>query len=271
MLSNLNTMVEESSDFIKNYFKLDSFDVGLITGTGITEFTDALDGKELRYEQIPNFPCVDHTKHKGSVIHAKIADKEVLFFNERLHYYQGHPIEYVGYPVRIMSQVGIKNLIMINSAATLTENMMPGDLMLIKDHINMMNVNPLVGYYNTNNENKFVNMKEPYSLRLMDMLKQTTDLNLKQGVYVGVSGPNFETPAEANYMRIIGGDAIGMSTVAETIVAHQCNIETIAISCISNYSSAIKNSRLSREKSIELAEIAEEKLVTAILNLIALI
>lgn len=271
MLSNLNSMVSESADFIRKYFKLDKFDVGMITGTGITEFTAALDGKELKYSQIPCFPCVEHTKNSGSLIHAKIADKEVLFFTERLHFYQGHPIEYVGYPVRIMHHLGIKNLIMINSAASLTENMSPGDVMIIKDHINMMGVNPLVGYYNTDNENKFVNMKEPYSLRLMDLLKQTTELNLKQGVYVGVAGPNFETPAEANFMRIIGGDAIGMSTVPETIVAHQCGIETIALSCISNYSAAIRNSRLTRAQSIQLAEQAEEKLVTAILNLIALI
>lgn len=269
MGKNLNAMSKEAANFIQNYFEKERFDIGLIAGTGLSEFTQALNGKEIKYDKIPNFPILPEQHNCGSMIHATIADKEVLYLNERLHYYQGYPIKMVGFPVRIMKHLGINSLIMINSAATLSETMNPGDIMMIKDHINMMGVNPLAGIVN-NHKNKFINMTNAYSKRLRDLLKSTTTLNLKEGVYVGVTGPNFETPAEANIMRLIGGDVIGMSTIPETLVARQCDIEVIAISCISNYSAAIKNPRLSQNDSILLAEKAEENAVTAILNLIAL-
>lgn len=263
--------IKESADYISKSFGHKSFEIGVILGTGLKEFAVALSGNSISYNEIPNFPQPTiGSKSEGKITHTQIADKQVLFFFERLHLYQGFKSQEIGYQVRIMKELGIKILIMINSAATLTESINPGDIMIIKDHINMMGTNPLLGVPPPD-KNKFVDMSAPYSRRLIDILKHSGNLNFKEGVYIGVTGPNFETPAEANFMRMIGGDAIGMSTIPETLVAHQCGIEVIALSCISNYSAALTNKRIAGIESIILSERGEETLVSAILNLIALV
>jgi purine-nucleoside phosphorylase len=133
----------------------------------------------------------------------------------------------------------------------------------------MMGVNPLVGRKNISDENKFIDMSEPYSIKLANLLKNSSPVPLKEGVYIGVSGPNFETPAEVKFFSMIGGSAVGMSTVSETLVAKSCGIDTIGLSCITNYTTGLFEKRLNRDEVIEIAKKTETNLISVILNLIA--
>jgi len=263
--------IKKAADYISNKIQTNDVDVGIILGTGLKGFSKALQGVDINYSEIPNFPQAYDNNSDCKITFTNIADKKTICFLKRLHYYEGYPIDEVVFPVRVMKELGVKILIILNSSGTLTKSLKPGDIMLIRDHINLMGVNPLVGKNINVNNSKFVNMSEPYSKRLISLVKQSTPVSLKEGVYVGVSGPTFETPAEARYLRKIGGTAVGMSTVPETIVANYYNIETLALSCISNYASSIRANRLHRDEAIEIAKKTENDLISIILNFFAMI
>ncbi|MBP7553035.1 MAG: purine-nucleoside phosphorylase [Spirochaetes bacterium] len=271
MPSNQLEFVKKSSEYIKNKIQTDSADVAIIIGTGLSGFGSSLDGIDFTYESIPNFPETAVPGKNGKLTYTNIADKKILFFQGRLHYYEGYSIDKVVFPIRMMKEFNVKTLIITNSAACLTKDLTPGDLMVIKDHINLMGVNPLVGQNVYEQGKRFVDMSEPYSKNLLQILKQSSPIPLKEGIYVGVTGPSFETPAEVRYFRAIGGMAVGMSTVPEVIVANHCNIETVGISCISNFAAGIAPNRLDHDSVVEIAKKTETDLVSVILNFIAMI
>lgn len=263
--------VKRAVEYIQNKTQSETADIAIIIGTGLSGFGKALEGIDFPYDTIPYFPEKSTPAQIGKLTFTNIADKKILCFQGRLHYYEGYPIEKVVFPVRMMKEMKVKTLIITNSAGCLTKDLTPGDLMIIKDHINFMGVNPLVGQNIEEQGKRFVDMSEPYSKRLINILKQSSPIPLKEGIYIGVTGPSFETPAEVRFFRAIGGSAIGMSTVPEVIVANHCKIETVGISCISNYAAGVAPTRLDQKSVIEIAQKTENDLVSVILNFIAMI
>ncbi len=261
-------VIKRSADFIRSKIKTDTADIAIILGTGLGGFAKSIKGIEIPYSDIPDFPVPSVKSHEGKLIFSEIADKKVLCFVGRIHYYEGFPMSKVVMPVRIMKELGVKYLVITNSAGSLKKELKPGELIVLTDHINMMGTNPLIGKNISEHGPKFVDMSEPYDLALIKTLKQFSPIPLKEGVYVGVSGPSFETPSEVNFFRQIGGDVVGMSTVPECIVSNHCGIKTVGISCISNYTSGVTTQRLDHNKVIEIAQKAENDLISIILNFI---
>ena len=213
-------------------------ETAIILGTGLGELVNHIDiEKEIPYQHIPNFPVSTVEGHSGKLIFGKLGTKEILAMQGRFHYYEGYDMKQVTFPVRVMKQLGIKHLFVSNAAGGMNPAFAVGDLMIIRDHINLFPEHPLRGKNFEELGVRFPDMSEAYSKRLIDKaLKIAADNNIKvqQGVYVGTQGPTFETPAEYKYFHTIGGDAVGMSTVPEVIVARHGGIEVFAISVITD-------------------------------------
>lgn len=192
----------------------------------------------------------------------------------RFHYYEGHSIYEVTYPIRVMQKLGIQKLIVTNSAGGVNKGFKPGDLMLIEDHINLMGVNPLVGKNIESFGLRFPDMSQAYSRELGRKAKEVAlslGIEIQEGVYAALTGPSYETPAEINYLRIIGADAVGMSTVPEVIVANHGGISVMGISCITNMAAGVLEKTLSHTGVVEVANIASSKFIKLIKKTIEII
>lgn len=232
--------------------------IGLILGSGLGDLAEEIQEKViLPYEEIPGFPRSTVAGHKGRLIVGYLEGKPCLAMQGRFHYYEGYELEQVTLPVRVMKEVGITQLIVTNAAGGINPQFVPGDLMLITDHINLMGRNPLIGPNVEEQGPRFPDLSQAYSLRLRQKalaVAEQLGISLKQGVYIAVSGPSYETPAEIRMFRTMGADAVGMSTVPEVIVAAHCGLEVLGISCISNMASGILDKPLSHEEVMETAE-----------------
>ncbi|MDN5214044.1 purine-nucleoside phosphorylase [Fulvivirgaceae bacterium BMA12] len=211
---------------------------GIILGTGLGSLVTEVEVSEvIHYEDIPDFPVSTVESHKGKLIFGELAGKQVVVMQGRFHYYEGYSMQQVTFPLRVMKLLGIKKLFVSNAAGGLDKNYQISDLMIIKDHINLMPENPLTGENMDEFGGRFPDMSEPYDLKLIQQameIAQKHDLNVHQGVYAAVTGPNLETRAEYKYLRIIGADAVGMSTVPEVIVAQHMEMPCFAISAITD-------------------------------------
>ena len=229
--------IKETATFLKKEYPVMP-ETAIILGTGLGELVNHIDiEKEIPYQHIPNFPVSTVEGHSGKLIFGKLGTKEILAMQGRFHYYEGYDMKQVTFPVRVMKQLGIKHLFVSNAAGGMNPAFAVGDLMIIRDHINLFPEHPLRGKNFEELGVRFPDMSEAYSKRLIDKaLKIAADNNIKvqQGVYVGTQGPTFETPAEYKYFHTIGGDAVGMSTVPEVIVARHGGIEVFAISVITD-------------------------------------
>ena len=229
--------IKETATFLKKEYPVMP-ETAIILGTGLGELVNHIDiEKEIPYQHIPNFPVSTVEGHSGKLIFGKLGTKEILAMQGRFHYYEGYDMKQVTFPVRVMKQLGIKHLFVSNAAGGMNPAFAVGDLMIIRDHINLFPEHPLRGKNFEELGVRFPDMSEAYSKRLIDKaLKIAADNNIKvqQGVYVGTQGPTFETPAEYKYFHTIGGDAVGMSTVPEVIVARHGDIEVFAISVITD-------------------------------------
>lgn len=210
----------------------------IILGTGLGELVNHIENKiEIPYTEIPNFPVSTVEGHQGKLIFGRLGSKNILAMQGRFHYYEGYDMKQVTFPVRVMKQLGIKYLFVSNAAGGMNPNFRIGDLMIIKDHINLFPEHPLRGKNEPSLGVRFPDMSSAYSENLIRKAQEIAKKNniiLQQGVYVGTQGPTFETPAEYKYFRIIGGDAVGMSTVPEVIVARHGEMEVFAISVITD-------------------------------------
>lgn len=230
-------LINETADFIKSKLvKLPK--TGIILGTGLgnlaTQITDKI---EIPYETIPNFPVSTVEGHSGKLIIGKLGDVEVMAMQGRFHYYEGYDMKQVTFPVRVMKALGIENLLVSNASGGMHPDFEIGDLMIITDHINLFPEHPLRGKNSNVLGTRFPDMSEAYSKELIAKAKTiATNNNIKvvEGVYVGTTGPTFETPAEYRYFRIIGGDAVGMSTVPEVIVANHAGMRCFGMSIITD-------------------------------------
>lgn len=259
-------------DFIKD--KIGDFvpEIAVILGSGLSHFTDGLEGVEIPYSEIEGFVPASVQGHKGSLFFYENNGRKILVMQGRFHFYEGHSIQTITYPIKIFKKLGVKTLILTNAAGALDKSFAPGDLLLIKDHINFMGDNPLIGKNDDSMGVRFPDMSEVYDKNLRDKvlsIAQKNNIGIKEGVYLATTGPSYETPSEVKMLKLWGADVVGMSTVPEAIVANWCGIKVIGISLVSNYASGVGSQKLSHQEVIEAGNLASSKIKTllnAILN-----
>ena len=263
-----------AADYIRPFVKTPPT-VGLILGSGLGDFADTLEDKVvIPFSDIPHFPQATVEGHTGAFVFGTREGTSVAALQGRLHNYEGHPQQIITIPVRIMALLGVKQLILTNAAGGVNLNYVPGDLMLISDHINFSGSNPLLGQNLPQFGPRFPDVSDIYTVSLRKAIAKTAEtqgIALRQGVYMMFSGPNYETPAEIRFARTIGADAAGMSTVPEAIVAAQCGMEVVGISCITNMAAGILPQKLNHQEVMETAAIVHDKfhrLLTLILQTI---
>lgn len=236
----------------------------IVLGSGLGDLANHIQQPiVMPYNTIPNFMESTAVGHKGNLIYGELGGKPVLAMQGRFHYYEGYSMQQVTLPMRVMNALGISTVFVSNAAGGINPNFKVGDLMLIKDHINLM-PNPLIGKNLADFGPRFPDMTRPYDLDLIATCKQIAEkrgISLKEGVYVGGTGPSYETPAEYNYFRVIGGDAVGMSTVPEVIVARHGNMRVFGMSVISNEAFSFAEDFINDENDVvEAAQKASEKM-----------
>ncbi len=244
---------------------------GIILGSGLGSFVDEVEIKfSIAYNEIPDFPTSTVEGHEGKLIFGLIDEKEVVVMQGRFHYYEESDIDKVVFPIRVMKFLGVKNLIISNASGGVNPNFEIGDMMIIEDHINLI-PNPLVGPNFDELGTRFPDMSQPYCKKMIsdaEEIAKTHKITLQKGVYVGVTGPTLETPAEYNYFRIIGGDTIGMSTVPEVIAARHMRIKCFGISVITDLGVPGKIKVVTHEDVQNVANKAKPILATLVTELI---
>ncbi len=229
--------IKRTADFIRNRVS-DIPQTAIILGTGLGDLVDHITNKQfIPYTEIPDFPVSTVEGHSGNLIFGTLGGKRVIAMQGRFHYYEGYDMKQVTFPVRVMQALGVKTLFVSNAAGGMNKEFRVGDVMVITDHINLFPENPLRGKNYEELGPRFPAMTEAYSKKLIalaDTIGDEQGLRLMHGVYVGTPGPTFETPAEYEYFRIIGGDAVGMSTVPEVIVANHAGMRVFGISVITD-------------------------------------
>jgi len=229
--------IKETADFLKSRLN-DPPTIGMITGTGLGALTERINADfRLPYEEIPNFPSSTVEGHKGMLAAGNIAGRSVIAMEGRFHLYEGYSPQEVTFPVRVMAELGVKYLLMSSAAGGLNPQFERGDLMILTDHINLKGTNPLIGRNLDEFGPSFPDMSQAYPLDLIRLARKEAvhlGIMIRQGVYVGVLGPSLETPAETRFLRMIGADAVGMSTVSQTIVGVHCGLKILAIVVITN-------------------------------------
>ncbi len=264
--------IKATSTFIQEVtgFKAE---IGIILGTGLGGLVNEIDIiQTLNYTDIPNFPVSTVDGHKGQLIFGKLGGKNIMALQGRFHFYEGYSMKEVTFPVRVMNDLGIKMLFVSNASGGLNPGFNVGDVMMISDHINMFGDNPLRGTNITELGTRFPDMSMAYDLHLRNLARKISlknDIDLREGIYVGVAGPTFETPAEYKMFRILGGDAIGMSTVPEVIVARHMGMSVFGISIITDSGVPGEIVEISHEEVQEVAMKAEPKMSLIIRELIA--
>lgn len=246
-------------------------EIGIILGSGLGELADEYCDYAVPYSDIPNFIKSTVHGHKGRLVFSKINDKKVVMMQGRNHFYEGHSMQEITYPVKVMKALGVKTLILTNAAGAVNESYKPADLMIITDHINNMGSNPLIGPNDETLGERFPDMTEVYKKDLIALAEKCAEklgIEIQEGVYWANSGPSYETPAEIKMIRKLGGDAVGMSTVPEATVANYCGLNVLGISCITNAASSATSGKLSHEEVIEAANSAKAKFKSLILEII---
>lgn len=264
--------MERTVDFIKNRIGDFKPEIGIVLGSGLGELADEYCDIKIAYKDIPGFAESTVKGHSGNLIFAKINNKNVVMMQGRYHFYEGHSMETVVYPIKILKQLGIKNIILTNAAGGINPFFKPSSLMIIKDHINFMGTNPLIGPNNDDLGDRFPDMSEVYTKKLRKVAyscAEKLEIPVERGVYIALTGPSYETPAEVNMLRLLGADAVGMSTVPEAITANWMGVNVLGISCICNSAAGVGTVGLSHKEVLEAAEKAKadfKRLVLAIIN-----
>lgn len=242
--------------------------IAIILGSGLGRLAqEAEHAQRIPYADIPLFPRSTVASHKGELVCAAVGGKNVLMMSGRFHYYEGYSMEQVAFPVRVFSLLGIEKLIVTNAAGGINEAFRPGDLMLIEDHIKFFDESPARGTNISAFGQRFFDLSQAYSKRLCSLAEQAGNacgVSLKKGVYAYMPGPQFETPAEIRALRVLGADAVGMSTVPEVIAANQCGIEVLGISCISNMAAGISDCAINDDEVVEVAGRVSDSFVSLI-------
>lgn len=270
-MEKLQEKIKQAASFIREK-GVGEIEIGLILGSGLGELGDEVENAiQIPYETIPNFPTSTVEGHAGQLVYGTLGGKKVLAMQGRFHYYEGYSLEMVTFPVRVMKALGIHSVIVTNAAGGLNLDFTPGELMLITDQINFTGVNPLIGPNDNEMGVRFTDMSQAYDKEYQEIVRNVAkemNLDLKEGVYMGFTGPTYETPAEIKMARVIGADAVGMSTVPEVIVARHSGLRVIGVSCITNLAAGMQAS-LDHAEVVETTERVKESFKTLVKNILA--
>ncbi|MCX7641202.1 MAG: purine-nucleoside phosphorylase [Elusimicrobiales bacterium] len=256
--------IQQTAQVIKEKIKSFNPDYLVITGSGLKNAVPDLENVEtISYSQIPNFPLPTVKGHVGELLYGRFKNKNVVVMRGRFHYYEGHPISFISFPVRLFNYCGASKLIVTAAVGSLKKNIKPGDIIIINNHINLMDTNPLIGNYYEKFGEMFIDMSEPYNISAIKKIEKSLKaykIKYKKGVYVAVSGPCYETIAEARMYRIIGGDVMGMSVVPEVISAKQLKMNVFGVCWVSNYVPGIDDKKISHDDVIKMGDEAGKKI-----------
>jgi purine-nucleoside phosphorylase len=246
--------------------------VGVVLGSGLGAFAEALeDRKETAYSQIAGWPRSTAIGHAGKLVEGRIGSTEVLVMAGRAHLYEGYTAQQITFGVRELKRRGAGALVLTNAAGGINLNFKPGQLVLISDHINLMGANPLIGPNDDGEGPRFPDMTEAYSKEYREIARKAgreVGVELGEGVYAALSGPNYETPAEIRYLRTIGADLVGMSTVPETIVANHMGMKVLGISCVTNMAAGVLPQKLVHEEVLEVGARVRDTLVALLKSVV---
>jgi len=255
--------IKQTTDFLSSKMT-EMPKIGMITGTGLDSLTEKTSVEmRISYEKIPNFPTSTIEGHKGTLVVGKLANKSIIAMEGRFHLYEGYSPKEITFPIRVMAMLGVKYLLISSAAGGLNHQFETGDLVIVTDHINLTGANPLIGPNLDTFGPRFPDMTQVYDPDLITLAKQKaleSEILIKQGVYVGIVGPSFETPAETRFLRMIGADLVGMSTVLKTIVGAHCGLSIMAIAVITNMNLPDRIEKTSLEEVIAAAQSAGSKL-----------
>lgn len=270
-MTTFNERLTETTTFIKEA-GVKEIDFGLILGSGLGELADEItDAIVIPYGDIPHFPISTVVGHAGQLVYGELAGKKVLAMQGRFHFYEGHSMDVVTYPVRVMAALKAHSLVVTNACGGVNESFTPGDLMLITDQINFMGTNPLIGKNIDEMGPRFPDMSQAFDPEYRKVAKEIGEksgLHLKEGVYMGFTGPTYETPAEIRFARTIGADAVGMSTVPEVIVAVHSGLRVLGVSCITNLAAGMQK-ELNHEEVVETTERVKQEFKSLIKDTLA--
>jgi purine-nucleoside phosphorylase len=264
--------IKQTADYLRSKVS-DMPTTAIILGTGLGALVDYIEDKQyIPYSEIPNFPISTVEGHSGNLIFGTLGGKRVMAMQGRFHYYEGYDMKQVTFPVRVMKALGVDTLFVSNAAGGMNKNFKVGDVMIITDHINLFPENPLRGKNYAELGPRFPAMTEPYDKKLIalaDQIAAESNIRIVHGVYVGTPGPTFETPAEYEYFRVIGGDAVGMSTVPEVIVARHADMKVFGVSVITDLGGKDITEVPTHEEVQRAAEHAQPKVVAIMRELVA--
>jgi purine-nucleoside phosphorylase len=267
----MSTKLQTSAEFIQS--KLDSSPkIGLILGSGLGILAEEIKNPiVIPYSEIPEFPVSTVEGHAGQLVIGELAGKQVVAMQGRFHYYEGYSMEKVTFPVRVMKLIGVETIVVTNAAGGVNKDFEAGDLMLITDHINNMGDNPLIGANDQSFGVRFPDMSEAYTKSLQGVARKVSKelgIKLKEGVYAGNTGPSYETPAEVRMLRVLGADAVGMSTVPEVIIARHAGMKVLGISCISNMAAGILDQPLTHDEVMETTEMVKANFLSLVKGIV---
>ncbi|WP_353085254.1 purine-nucleoside phosphorylase [Flavobacterium sp.] len=264
--------VQETVSFIQSKFSFTP-EYGVILGSGLGGFTEDIQIEySISYSEIPNFPISTVQGHKGALVFGTVGNKKVVAMQGRFHYYEGYDMKQVTFPVRVMKMLGVSKLVVSNASGGVNPNYKIGSIILIKDHINMMPEHPLRGKNDERFGPRFVNMSEPYSKAMLFKAKQiaaSLNIEVQEGVYMGLQGPTFETLSEYRMVKNIGADCVGMSTVPEVIVARHMDMEVFGLSVVTDMGDEENIEEVNHAEVLKAAEKAEPSVRKLIKELIS--
>jgi len=249
--------LREAVRFIQSHTALKPA-IGLVLGSGLGAFARSLEkATAIPYGEIKHFPASTAVGHGGELVVGHCQGVPVAVLSGRAHYYEGYTLQQVVFPVRVLGRMGVKTLILTNAAGSVNVNYKPGELMVISDHINLMGGNPMIGPNEDELGQRFFDMSEPYDPHLREIAEKAcwkAGVTVRKGVYIAVSGPSYETPAEIRMARALGADAVGMSTVPEAIAARHMGLRVLGISCITNMAAGVTRKPLDHREVLEIGE-----------------
>ena len=265
-------LLQKTADFIKKLYPHEPA-VGIVLGSGIGNLSKEIEIEfQLDYSSIPDFPISTVQGHSGQLIFGKLEGKRIVAMAGRFHYYEGYSVEQVVFPVRLMKFLGVRTLLLSNAAGGMNPAFKVGDLMIITDHISLFIVNPLIGPNDEKRGPRFPDMSEPYNKQLIQKAKGLAvkkGIDVREGIYAGVTGPTFETRAEYKFLHLAGADAVGMSTVQETIAAAHLGMDVFAMSIITDMGIRETDNVITHEEVLHEARLAEPKLTAIFKGLVA--
>lgn len=263
-MMDLYSKIKEAAEYILKKAKTKP-EIGLVLGSGLGAIGDQIENAEFyNYNEIPHFPVSTVEGHAGRLVIGTLEGKPVVAMQGRFHYYEGYGMQEVTFPIRVMKLLGVSKLIVTNAAGAVNESFNPGELMLISDHLNLLGNNPLIGKNLEEFGPRFKDMSDAYDKELRKKVKEiakSLNIELREGVYAAMTGPTYETPAEIRMVRILGADAVGMSTVPEVIIAVHSGIKVIGISCMTNMAAGILEQPLNHEEVVETSERVRETFI----------